>query len=299
MSLRWVLDNQIVIRNFDLKGRNRKKEWTQLHHACRDGRLWIAQACTKFNIDDDINAEAKGSGRTPLHVAAVEGHVDIAKFLLKSGADLYRKESDNIIGVGKLPIALAISSGEIDMVKLLLTHQNKDEDEDEDTNNNKEKKVLECEKCIVRAFHEEIYKGHIEMCQVLIAYVPDIANARRPGNKVPLTVSCDTGNTKITKLLISSGAEVNAIDIVGSSPLHYASYFGREKCCKILLNANASVNMTNNEGGTPLDLTQLETPMEARMKSRKNIAVLLKAGESRVLVLSVFEYVWGYISIFL
>ena len=45
---------------------------------------------------EDLNSKDKSrSNQTPLHVAAREGHLEIVKFLVESGADIFSKDNAN------------------------------------------------------------------------------------------------------------------------------------------------------------------------------------------------------------
>ena len=56
-----------------------------------------------------------GEGNTPLHMAVIRRNVDLAKMLLKNGADANARNGD-----GRTPLHLAVDQAE--MAALLLTH---------------------------------------------------------------------------------------------------------------------------------------------------------------------------------
>lgn len=65
---------------------------------------------------------------------------------------------------------------------------------------------------------------------------------------------------EMIKLLISYGIDINAIDIYGNNPLHYAMKLKKENLVKILLDANIDVNHVNKEGDSPLREAILTKP---------------------------------------
>lgn len=87
--------------------------WTPLHWAAQEGRLKVA----KCLLDVGADAEARDNGGiTPLHLAVGEQHIKIASELLKRGASPNtRVKSNNNSSV----LHLACAWGYFDMVELL------------------------------------------------------------------------------------------------------------------------------------------------------------------------------------
>ena len=63
-----------------------KDKWTPLHFAARDGHVDVAKVLLQNGVD--LNAATKYKD-TALHTAAEKGHFDIVKVLLEKGADVY------------------------------------------------------------------------------------------------------------------------------------------------------------------------------------------------------------------
>ncbi len=71
-------------------------------------------------------------------------------------------------------------------------------------------------------------------------------------------------------MLIAAGADVNAVDKIGRTPLHYACNEGYESIVRALVAAGAKVDVKDNEGRTPADI--------ATERGFKGILAVLKGG---------------------
>ena len=77
----------------------------------------------------------------------------------------------------------------------------------------------------------------------------------------------------VAELLISEGADVNAITLEGSTPLHFAAWNGYKEVAEILIDNGADLNVINNElAGTPF-ITALDWAIQ---QGRTETADLLR-----------------------
>jgi len=98
------------------------------------------------------------------------------------------------------------------------------------------------------------------------AAYPEISRLLRAGadteamNKygaTPLYMASQNGQSAIVKLLIDAKADVNAVNRNGTAPLSIASAKGRADIAAMLLAAKANVNTANKDGFTPLILASM------------------------------------------
>ncbi|XP_049776943.1 oxysterol-binding protein-related protein 1-like [Schistocerca cancellata] len=74
----------------------------------------------------------------------------------------------------------------------------------------------------------------------------------------PLHLSTYFGHKDVVELLLTHGADINAVNDVGDTALHKAAFTGREDIVVLLLQNNAKVDVINGEGQTPRDLAKNE-----------------------------------------
>ena len=71
--------------------------------------------------------------------------------------------------------------------------------------------------------------------------------------------AASVGSETIVELLIAVGADVNAREMGGGTPLHQATYGDHVKVAKLLISNGANVNAQDNGGYTPMDYSYGET----------------------------------------
>ncbi|MGH9801589.1 MAG: ankyrin repeat domain-containing protein [Blastocatellia bacterium] len=96
-------------------------------------------------------------------------------------------------------------------------------------------------------------------------------NATNGLGNTPLHIATQWGHLSIAKLLLAKGASVNAKGHFGSAPLHYAAEEGFVSLAEFLLANGADVNLKNQFGKTPLDVATADDAPEGAA----NVAALL------------------------
>ena len=95
-------------------------------------------------------------------------------------------------------------------------------------------------------------KGNIEAVKQHLDAGADV-NAKNEYGYTPLHWAAIDGHKEIVELLIAEGADVDAMNDVAVTPLHDAAYSGHKEIVELLITNGADVNAKNNIGGTPLD----------------------------------------------
>ena len=163
--------------------------------------------------------DAKGySGRTPLHYATVRNDSNTAELLLRSGA-LVDAKNDN----GDTPLHLAVEYARPGIAEFLLS-----QGAAADAKNDAGDTPL-----------------HLAAKWQLSTY-RQLTASEEKASRVAWEAY------KVEKLLLSSGASVDARNDNGETPLHYAAEYDTFFTAKALLRQGAAVNVRDRFGYTPL-----------------------------------------------
>ncbi len=237
----------LLNKDADITARTNIMGLTLLHQASRAGFTEIVEQLIAKGTDVNVKDKA---GSPPLQFAASEGHEDIVKLLVAKGANV---NATSIFGGHALGDAAL--AGHEDIIKLLIASGAK-------VNLNAEIHLRAGYRGT--ALHAAATGGHSTIVDLLIANGADVNINSRNGTQLHMAARCrDDTCAEIVKKLLSKGADVNAKDPrQGDTPLHIAARRGSRKAAELLVGAGANVNAKDKDGHTPLWFAKKEGKTE-------------------------------------
>lgn len=123
--------------------------------------------------------------------------------------------------------------------------------------------------------HVSAKNGSEEIFNLLLSAGADV-NAQDAVGFTPLhTLACYNSNIRLMKMLLDSGADVNAVNNHGLTTLHFAVMKSRAAETEFLISRGAQVNARDERGLTPLHYAALDNKNDSHLEVAET---LLKSG---------------------
>uniref|UniRef100_A0A3B3TEW2 Ankyrin repeat domain 6b n=1 Tax=Paramormyrops kingsleyae TaxID=1676925 RepID=A0A3B3TEW2_9TELE len=206
------------------------------------------------NVVQLINKGAKVAvtkyGRTPLHLAAYKGHLEVVRILLKAGCDLDVQDDGDQTALHRAAVV-----GNSDIIATLVQEGCALDRQDKDGNT---------------ALHEVSWHGFSQTAKQLVKAGANVHAKNKAGNSA-LHLACQNGHAQTSRVLLLGGSRPDSKNNVGDACLHVAARYNHVTVIRILLGTFCSVTQQNQVGDTPLHVA-------AALNHKKTARLLLEAG---------------------
>jgi ankyrin repeat protein len=182
------------------------------------------------NAQPALDLEAVVEDCTPLYLACLKGHTEVAEVLINGGAKV---DGDSP------PIFAAAGKGNLDLVRLLLK-------------NGANPSAFSSQHAGCCGLHIAAEKNYVEVVRALLGAGVEV-NIRSEKQKLtPLISAACCGSLEAVKVLIEAGADVDAQSSTGNTALMLAIDRGKIDVATTLISSKANLEIKGQKGWTAL-----------------------------------------------
>ena len=228
---------------------------SQLQRACRLGDMYQVQLLVGEGASLGGTSCEGRAWFTPLHIAALHGHLKLAKWLLGAKADLEQLDYR-----GRTPAEVAVETGHEQFVEWIIQVQNKND----------------------FLIHRAVQSGQSGIVRCLIRAEVAGANDPNADGRTAFYLSCQCGPLELCKWLHNEAdADSNTTDNENWGCLHVAAHYGQLEVIEWLLDINPDLLRARAKGpmienGTRVYLGDLTALHLAARKNYGAVFELLK-----------------------
>lgn len=195
---------------------------TAFQYCCHFGHLSSARAL--YAIASNVISTTDSSENTPLHLAAINGHIHLCKWLVNTC-----KSDRNARNAScKTAAQVAAENNHADLAHWL----------------NEDPKSLG-----VQELDDAIYSNEFDRAKIILEAITNNSdNLELPHGTTTLHYAAACGYIDLAQYLIISGTDVNTPTDVGRAPIHYAAFKGHLEMVRYLYGVGANPNVKDNFG---------------------------------------------------
>lgn len=216
----------LIVEGADCHCRDRRLQRTPLHWAVVSGFLDCIIQLVERGGSKSIDA-IDSEQHTPLLLAVLNRHVEIATFLVKKGASLNIADKE-----ANTPLHIAAGYGNQALVSLLV-------------NKGAQLQLLNDQQ------QTPLHLAAISGCRPAMSMIVNRVRANASG----LTTAVPTRATQQKSAAQDTKLNIDAVDAHGHTPIYLACVHRRKECVRYLLEEGASLEIEDNKGRTPLEYT--------------------------------------------
>ena len=231
---------------------------TPLMEASECGKVDSVDVLLQWSVS--IDAAKPDTGETALMLASFKGNDGVVSLLCQKGASVDAKSKD-----GKTALFYAALGGQVETMKILL---------------GKGAKIDSVDVMGLTPLWYTRIQSKSEALEFLVENGADLNHKAPDGRNILMQIEKDDRSAEAsTKYLISKGADVNAVDNYGNSPLIIAARTQKQWIVKYLVEAGADIDFADKNGITALMISAYDDQVGTiKYLIRKGANLFLKSG---------------------